>query len=617
MSEILFEQYFRKLMGCYTGKAVGGTLGMPYEGIYRGVQKASYHVTYYDPVPTAMVGNDDLDLQVVWVECLRRKGLPVNRKHLAEAWEHIGFAPDEYGVAHDNLKSGLQAPLCGYYNNKFQGGMGAAIRSELWASLAPGDPGLAVKLAREDACVDHFGDGVDGSVFLTAVESAAYISGDLESLIETGLSYVSGSGRFAQGIRDTVSWWKQGVSWQDVRRRIIEKYGVYNWTDVTVNVCLIVLAMLEGRGDFSDSLCLVVNMGYDADCTGASLGSILGIINPDAIEEKWTRPIGDELVLSPYIVGVHACRTKEELCRQIAALAEDVGSYYKSAFRIIQAPSMEDVRYNMAPPWAANPYSLKLEDGYNSRESLISVTPLAVSLIYPQSVALHYDDWSGFIARFQNPTGESIEAEVKLRVPDGFDITPKSFKLSLAPDEETSVCFQILQEINAPKKRFNALDFICTAGGMTFTITSGIVTAYPWIRKKTAYKSDSCPPLHLLEGAEHIMADEFFQKVPPGEYLYAIQVKAIASQQARLVCQGTRPMKLWLNGQLLINYDAEIFEPAVHRGPSELGTLKAGWNQVIIHVSNDMEEGELFFGVGEPISWKWLGEVEWQWADLT
>ena len=68
-----FQTYKNKVYGCYVGKAVGGTLGMPYEGD-RSVRK----VTYYDPVPTEMPPNDDLDLQVVNLATIIRLGLPIS-----------------------------------------------------------------------------------------------------------------------------------------------------------------------------------------------------------------------------------------------------------------------------------------------------------------------------------------------------------------------------------------------------------------------------------------------------------------------------------------------------------------------------------------------------------
>ena len=151
-----FSEYRKKVAGCYTGKAVGGTLGMPFEG-----DLSTRGISYYEPVPTGVVANDDLDLQVINLELIRRFGLPVDRYHLSKLWWNMqDMGPDEYGVARWNVQLGRNAPLSGFYSNKFHGGMGAAIRSELWACLAPGDPALAAQLAYEDACTDHYDDGI-------------------------------------------------------------------------------------------------------------------------------------------------------------------------------------------------------------------------------------------------------------------------------------------------------------------------------------------------------------------------------------------------------------------------------------------------------------------------
>ena len=162
-----FGDYKKKVYGCFVGKSVGGTLGMPYEGD-RSIRK----VTYYDPVPTEMPPNDDLDLQVVNLSTVLRLGLPISRLCLGEMWlRHLdASAPDEYGVAISNHSIGLRAPLAGMYRNKFTAGMGGAIRSELWACLAPGNPMLAATFAREDACTDHAAEGVFAEMFLAAAD---------------------------------------------------------------------------------------------------------------------------------------------------------------------------------------------------------------------------------------------------------------------------------------------------------------------------------------------------------------------------------------------------------------------------------------------------------------
>jgi hypothetical protein len=52
-------------MGCWLGKAVGGTLGQPYEGC-----DGPLKLSYYELISTDMIPKDDLDLQVAWAYVL-------------------------------------------------------------------------------------------------------------------------------------------------------------------------------------------------------------------------------------------------------------------------------------------------------------------------------------------------------------------------------------------------------------------------------------------------------------------------------------------------------------------------------------------------------------------
>ena len=106
----------KKMLGCFLGKSAGGTLGQPYEG-----WEGPLGLTYYDPVPTDMIPNDDLDLQVLWADCLARQAEPVvDRDLFGRAWvEHVHFPWSEYGIAIRNLKLGIPATWSGRYDNWF------------------------------------------------------------------------------------------------------------------------------------------------------------------------------------------------------------------------------------------------------------------------------------------------------------------------------------------------------------------------------------------------------------------------------------------------------------------------------------------------------------------
>lgn len=332
------KSYRDKVMGCWLGKAVGGTLGQPYEGC-----NGPLNLSYYEPVPTDMIPNDDLDLQVLWACVLDKMEKPViDRDVFADAWvTHVAFPWDEYGVAIRNLRNGIRPPYSGSYDNWFKDGLGAAIRSEIWACLAPGEPELAAEYAYEDACVDHVGDGIYAEQFLAALESAAFVENDMNKLLDAGLSVIPNDCDLALAITDTRKWCSKSDDWLSIRAKILDKWGSESFTNVVMNIPFAVMSLILGKGDFSKTICMSVNCGLDADCTTATVGAILGIINSDGIDEKWLKPIGRKLVINDGITGITHPDTLDEFTDLIIKLREFI-SLRKAP--IAPAPNLETLK---------------------------------------------------------------------------------------------------------------------------------------------------------------------------------------------------------------------------------------------------------------------------------
>ena len=307
------------VLGCWLGKAIGGTLGQPFEGL-----DGPLAATFYDPVPTEMVPNDDLDLQVVWACVLAAQRTPsVTSSALADAWlAHVEFPFNEYGVAKRNLREGILPPHSGSFDNWFTRGEGAAIRSELWACLAPSDPPTAAEYAYRDACVDHDGEGVIAPMFLAAMQSRAFAGGTIDELLDAGLAEIPADSGIAQVVAATRSWFAENPDWTLVRSRILDRFASGDFTDVLMNTGFVVLGLLAGAGDFATSILITSNCGKDTDSSAASVGATLGILSPSSIPEEWLAPIGSELVLSPGIVGLQAPSTIEAFTDLVIQLRE-------------------------------------------------------------------------------------------------------------------------------------------------------------------------------------------------------------------------------------------------------------------------------------------------------
>lgn len=98
-----------------------------------------------------------------------------------------------------------------------------------------------------------------------------------------------------------------GVSQRDCFARIHREYDEfidYNWCHTIPNAMIVVASLLYGKGDYAKSICMSVETGFDTDCNGATVGSVLGMANGiSAIPEYWTRPIHDTLMTTITLVG--------------------------------------------------------------------------------------------------------------------------------------------------------------------------------------------------------------------------------------------------------------------------------------------------------------------------
>jgi len=331
------DELHDRVMGCWLGKSIGGTLGAPLEG-----KKGLFDLTYYDPVPEGAIFNDDLDIQLVWLRALQELGPELTTHDLGRYWlKHVVYPWDEYGYGAFNLRKGLPPPVSGAFNNWYVDCEGSPIRSEIWAMVAPAAPEVAARYAYADAIIDHAGgEGVWGEMFLAALESAAFVVTDLHELIEVGLSLIPSDCRTARAVRDVLKWHREGVDWVRCRELLLQHHGHYNPQDSPQNQGIVTLGWLYGEGDFGDSILKAVNCGEDTDCTGATLGAIMGIVHgAEAIPAKWRDPVSEGIAVGWGIVGLDSPTDLDELTRQTLAMTERVLAAKAPHVRIVAAPS--------------------------------------------------------------------------------------------------------------------------------------------------------------------------------------------------------------------------------------------------------------------------------------
>ncbi|MCD6351098.1 MAG: ADP-ribosylglycohydrolase family protein [Armatimonadetes bacterium] len=324
------DTYRSKVYGCWLGKSIGGTLGGPHEG-----KAGPLELTFYDPVPTEPMFNDDLDLQLVWLHALEEHGLEVTPEEISQEWlDHITYPWCEYGFSNLNAKRGLIPPMTGAYDNWFGDCMGSPIRSEIWACIAPGAPHLACEYAWRDAVRDHWGEGVWGEMFFAAVESAAFVLDDKDALIDLGLAAIPPWSKIAQAVDQARDSYRRGYTWDQARRRALAEFGQQHMTNAPQNFAFTVIGWLYGE-DFGDALLKAVNCGCDTDCTGATLGAILGLLyGEEGIPADWREPIAEGIKVGWGIVNLDVPQELGELTERTCAVGEQVAAHLSDVIRL-------------------------------------------------------------------------------------------------------------------------------------------------------------------------------------------------------------------------------------------------------------------------------------------
>ena len=290
------QTYLDKVHACWIGKNIGGTMGAPYE-----CKTEMQDIKGFITAKGEPLGNDDLDLQLCWLCAVEERGIQnVTPQTLAEYW--INYIPphwNEYGYAKTNLKMGLLPPYSGeFHNEKWKNSNGAWIRTEIWACLFPGVPELAAQHAYNDACVDHgLGEGTYAAMFVAAMQSCAFFENDIRKVIDKGLSFIPESSRVAKSVRLAIKLYDQGTPFVEARNAVVQETADLGWFQAPNNVGFVILGLLYGEGDYKKSMIYTINCGDDTDCTGGTVGSLMGIMNgTKGIPQDWSEYIGDKIV---------------------------------------------------------------------------------------------------------------------------------------------------------------------------------------------------------------------------------------------------------------------------------------------------------------------------------
>ena len=250
-----------------------------------------------------------------------RSGYSIQEQDVAEAL--LNYAPYEHGffwwggygtatehTAYLNLRNSIPAPLSGSIaqnGSTMAEQIGGQIFIDTWGLVTPGNPDLAAQYAQKAASVTHGGNGIYGGIFIAVCISYAFVENEIEKIIEKGLSYIPKDCEYARAVRAVKRFYHAHPGdWRVCFQYVHDNWGYSKYPGnchIIPNAAVIILALLYGEGDFSDTLNICNMCGWDTDCNVGNLATIMGVRGGLAAinYQKWRRPINDFLACSSVI----------------------------------------------------------------------------------------------------------------------------------------------------------------------------------------------------------------------------------------------------------------------------------------------------------------------------
>ncbi len=328
----------KKLLGAWMGRACGCLLGKTVEGIrsnelipflketgnypmHRYILstdvtddvKSRYkffggNKAYADTVD-GMPVDDDTNYVVLYQKIIEEFGRDFKPENVASAWLRYQSVQSYFTaerIAYINFINCIEPPSSAMYKNVCREWIGAQIRGDYFGYINPGNPEAAAEMAYKDACVSHVKNGVYGEMFASAIIACAAVTDNIEDIIKGGLAQIPVTSRLYEALVKIIEEYKNGLSLQECRDLIHSQYDEYTdhgWCHTISNAMIVVAALLYGGGDFGKSICIAVEMAFDTDCNGATVGSVLGMRGGiDCIDDYWKKPIKNKINTS--IFGV-------------------------------------------------------------------------------------------------------------------------------------------------------------------------------------------------------------------------------------------------------------------------------------------------------------------------
>lgn len=326
--------YLKKLKGAIIGRFAGCALGAPVELMEIGelinyankINQPFPPVNYFTEAPNPdgdryLIGkgrhftskemeflstDDDIAYTLLSLINMEKYGMELSTSDIAESW--LKYLPTECTFTAErttllNLRNGIPPLEAAIPNNTELEYIGAAIRIDGYGYVYPGNPKKAAELAYQDAYLSHRDSGIDSAMYFAALIALAFTSKDIVQSMYDALEFIDKYGELYKELTWALSIKDEVTDYRIANNLVTERYVGMSWVHAINNACLTVWGINLGKDNYQKGISETVAMAYDNDCTGATVGSVLGAyLGIEAINEKWYKPWNNRIL--SYLKGI-------------------------------------------------------------------------------------------------------------------------------------------------------------------------------------------------------------------------------------------------------------------------------------------------------------------------
>jgi len=301
-----------KVKGGWAGQVIGVTYGGPTE--FRYLQKLIPDTVelrwdnelveyFYDSFPGLY---DDIYMDLTFVDVFEKEGLDAPISSHANA-----FANADYMLWHANqaarynILNGIMPPESGHWKyNMHADDIDFQIEADFAGLMSPGMINSAAEICDKIGHIMNYGDGYYGGVYVASMYALAFISDDINYIVNEALKIIPKESNYCKCMQDVINLhktypndWKK--AWQAIEDSewsidlhcpdgISSPFNI----DATVNSAYVLLGLLYGQGDLLVTMDVSTRAGQDSDCNPATAAGILcTMLGYDKISDYWLDPL--------------------------------------------------------------------------------------------------------------------------------------------------------------------------------------------------------------------------------------------------------------------------------------------------------------------------------------